>query len=277
MSRRLVETLQACEDWSHVTRTLFGPRPWDVKTRVLDAPSNVFEDPVTARLYDALYEDQRVAFLADIVEEVRPLILALAPGSTVAEIGAGPGRLLLALACNPQVRARRYEFVGWDPSPEMFAIAEEHRAASPAPESVKFLQGTTTDRPVQVVLSRTSLLLSRNVLSWIDDASMECLRWRQHLPSGSRLYVREVRRDIPFNQFKRRLLECVRLVVRGVELAYSPQAFAAAYLRAFTPPELRGILARAGFEIRDRPPRSALASDQERGELAEMAFLGHAA
>jgi hypothetical protein len=271
---RLTERLHACSGWDEIIRVLFDCRLWDVAQRILDAPANVFDDPVTARLYDAIYEDQRADFLADIVDEVRPILLSLPPQSTVVEVGAGPGRLLLALASDELIRDRQYHFIGWDPSPEMLAISEEHRRTITPPVDVRFILGTSIDSSVQAALSRAALVLSRNVLSWIDDTAAECRRWHQNVPAGCGVYVREVRRDIPFEQFKRRLLECVHLVVHGVGLAYPAHAFASAYLRAFTPAELRNIIANAGFDVVERPPVSALASDCQRGGLAEMVFLG---
>jgi SAM-dependent methyltransferase len=276
VTAHLIQQLQACTDWRQVSDMLFGPHSWGAEKRVLDVPSDVFHDRVTARLYDALYEDQRAPFLMGIIEEIIPLVLDLPPGSLVVEAGSGPGRILLALASDPRVRERRYRFVGWDPSPEMHEIAEEHRLEHPEGEQVRFLLGTSEDREVAEAIAGAALLLSRNVLSWIDDAPAECRRWRALMRPGGRLYAREVRRDIPFDQFQRRLIECARLVVHGISLTYPPRAFAAAFLRAFTPSELSDILARAGFRMQERPPRSGVPADGTRADLAEVAYYGHA-
>lgn len=268
----LADRLRRCRSWPTVIEAVFGRRDWDVSRRITDAPADVFQDPVTARRYDALYDGPRAAFGQGLVEEIRPLLRDLPAGSLIVEPGTGPGRLLLGLAADPEIRGRGHRFVGWDPSAAMVALAEAHRRESAARDRIRFLAGTSTDIEVRSAARGAVFLVCRNVLAWVDDTEAECRRWRDCLAPEARLYVREIRRDVPFARFKARLLDATRPAGGTDQPTYPPTAFVAAFLRAFTPGELRAVLETGGFAVEELVPQAALGVDEGQTARVEMAF-----
>jgi len=270
----LAERIQRCSSWQELIALFYPGERWSLDFRVLAGSSDIYGDPVLARLYDALHEEERAAYLMTIVAELRDLVLNIPVGTTIVEAGCGPGRLLLGLAEDERIATRGYRFLGYDPSPEMIAIANEHGASSPEHSSVAFEVGTSSDPHIQGAIGNASLLISRNILSWVDDPGKECTLWAHTLPRGARIYIRDLRRDIPFGQFKRRLLECLTFKVRDVCLAFPPYCMLNAYLRALTPLELRATLENARFEVEQREIQRGVLGDCGHPELAEMLFIG---
>src|SRR5262249_41134913 len=150
------------------------------------------------RLYDVLHEEERAKYLAGIVAELKPYVLSLPEGSTIVEVGCGPGRILLGLASDADIITKGHRFEGYDPSPEMIVIAEEKLVRIKGLRHISFRVGSSSDPIAHAVLPQSSLLICRNVLSWLSDAEADFEIWSRLLPLEAIIYIRDLRRDMPF-------------------------------------------------------------------------------
>jgi SAM-dependent methyltransferase len=269
----LSQKIDRSATWQELIGLFYSGGRFDIGRRNTDAPLNLYLDPVLCRLYDALHEEERANYLQGIISEIKQHVFMLPEGSTVVEIGCGPGRIVLGLASDPDISAKRYRFVGYDPSPEMIAIAEEKLRKMHPRGLLSFFVGSTNDPMAVAELSNASFVICRNILSWLPNAAAEFQRWSKLLPPQATVYIRDLRRDLPLELAKRRLLECAAFRFQNGRLTYPPQSMLTAYMRAFVPSELKALLSNAGLSCEERSVRSSLPADSGRTIDAEMLFI----
>jgi arsenite methyltransferase len=140
---------------------------------------HIFDAAVTQRL-EAVYRTP------EMVEQRRITIEALSPrvGERILDIGTGPG--LLALELVPHV-APGGHVTGIDVSPDMLAVAEQHRRRSPAAELMAFGAGDATDLPFAV--GSFDAITSTQVFEYVDDVDRALAEAHRVLRSGGRLLI----------------------------------------------------------------------------------------
>ena len=272
-----IQRINECNNWSELIDLFFEGEGFDIRRRNTDAPLDLYLNPVLCRLYDALHEEERARYLKDIVAQLKRYVMALSDASTVVEVGCGPGRILLGLASDPEVSVKGHKFIGYDPSPEMIAIADENLQGLKVESDISFFVGTTCHLTAKALLPKTDFLICRNVLSWLSDARREFGLWAELLPRGATIYVRDLRRDLPFEVAKQRLLECAAFKFHMRRLAYPPESMITAYMRAFTPAEVKSLFKDASLTFKEYPIDLCLPADGGRTSEAEMLFLAEPA
>lgn len=260
-----------CFTWAEITREVLPDAVYKSSTRLKEL-SIVFDNPVVCRLYDALYAEERNEYAWSIATEYWKSIEILPNKAIVVEVGCGPGTILLRLAKIAREKGKSVAFVGWDISSEMIYLAEEHRKASKL-DNVSFILADSSDKQCLAYLKNASLLLSRNVLSWVNDPDQELSLWRQTMPKGSKVISREVRRDISLEQFKRRMAETCQFSLAGQPLAYPLDAYLISYLRAFTADEHKKLFQYFFTDVRNLLVNNGLASDFENHDAAESQIM----
>jgi ubiquinone/menaquinone biosynthesis C-methylase UbiE len=204
-----------------------------------------FEDPVIARLYDALLIYDRASMIHVAVDDFCAAIGSPGANSRFLDVGCGTGRVLLEIA--NRFRHLNCSFIGTDPSAEMIAIAEENRGGYSNPNNVIFLCGTLSDRDVIKQVQQIDYILMRNTISWMKDADSELQTWIQHLKVGGMILIRELRRDASFPLLKTRIRQCLAFRVGDLTLAYPPSAMVAAYRSAWTLTRISALLDLCGI------------------------------
>lgn len=262
-----LERLSDIADWGELVAWIRPGQTYVLGERITDW-DGVFDDPVTCRLYEALYRFRRQEFIRSLAKEFYPELSSLEEGSVVVEVGCGPGLVLLELAKLARHRGRDLKFVGYDPSCEMIHIANEHRDQEDYTE-VRFLCTDAGQPAGRDVLSNSLLVLVRNVLAWVSRPEEELCLWRSVLPEGATIISREVRRDIPFEQFKRRLIESCYFQVNGQTLYYPIKEYTAAFLCAHTASEHESLLRGCFKTVEFIPPRTGLLADENASAWAE--------
>jgi len=140
---------------------------------------HIFDQAVAQRL-EAVYRTP------EMVEQRRITIEALAPqpGERILDIGTGPG--LLALELVPHV-APGGHVTGIDVSPDMLAIAEQHRRRSRHAELMTFRDGDATALPFPD--ASFDAAVSTQVFEYIDDVDRALAEAHRVLRSDGRLIV----------------------------------------------------------------------------------------
>lgn len=203
-----------------------------------------FQDPVLARLYDALLSNERSSMVRDCVEDFCAAIGKPPIGTRILDFGCGAGHVLLGLA--ERFSNRGYTFLGLDPSDEMIALAEKNRARQRGRRSIQFRHGRLLKRESDVGRPKADIVLIRNAVSWMGDASAEIGAALRCLNPGGMILIRELRRDAHIPLLKERIRACLAFEANGVPLCYPPAAMVAAYRAALTPLELIAILSKNG-------------------------------
>ena len=260
-----------CNRWSEIVEEILPDVNYMPGSRMTNLPL-VFNDPVVCRLYDALYAEVRHDYALSLASEYWGFIDILNNGTTVVEVGCGPGTVLLHLAKMAKEKGKEINFVGWDISSEMIYLAERRRAAYKL-DNVTFLLGISSDKQCLDYLKNAQLLLSRNVLSWVEDPNMEIALWKQTMPKDANIISREVRRDISFEQFKNRMLEACQFTFAGQLLAYPLAAYLISYLRAFTGNEHLALFRRHFPDAQALTVGTGLKSDLGKAEEAESQLI----
>lgn len=260
-----------CTTWPEITKEILPEVVYKADRRLQELPI-VFDNPVVCRLYDALYAEARSEYAWAIAAEYWQYIEALPDKATVVEVGCGPGTILLRLAKIAKEKGKQVNFTGWDISSEMVYLAEHHREVSKL-DNVSFILADSSDRKCQTYLRDTHLLLSRNLLSWVDEPDREIMLWRRALQLGSKVISREVRRDITIEQFKLRMAETCQFSLSGQLLAYPLDAYLISYLRAFTADEHSRLLQEHFSKVYILPVENGLKSDLGKTEDAESQII----
>lgn len=263
-----LEAVQRTENWSELINLVFPGVVYHEFTRIGNY-AGVFIDPVICRLYESLYRTMRDGFVCSLANEFYQECIGLPDGACIVDAGCGPGMILTELARLARDKNRKWRFLGFDPSAEMIHIASERQKDSGL-ENVRFVCTKGSSREGREILSQASMVLMRNVLSWVENVGDELSSWKKILPKGATLLSREVRRDIPFTQMKRRLIESCQFQIGNQTLYYPVKAYLTAYLRAFTPAEHKDLLSAHFSQAKSLPPRSCLAADKGKVFEAEM-------
>jgi SAM-dependent methyltransferase len=269
----LREKIQSCASWPDLIELFYPGRSFGIHRRNSGAPADLYQDPVLCRLYDALHQEERANYLRGVVQELKPIVMNLSPRSTVAEVGCGPGFIILGLASDPEIARLRLDFVGYDPSPEMISIANEKRCASQENTRISFFVGTTESIPAAHLLQKCSLLICRNVLSWIPYPESEFNSWSAALPPNAQVYLRDLRRDLPFAIAKQRILDCIQFQFHRSLLSFPPASMISSYLRALNPDEVRTSLDAASLSYVEHEVQSGVPADAGRPDRVEMLFM----
>lgn len=234
---------------------------------------DLFQEPITCALYDALYRYRRADFVRSLANELWPLIKDLPEHAVVVEAGCGPGHVLRELAKRAARTREDISFVGFDPSSEMIYLARRQDEQTNC-LNITFLQGDAREARVAQWLSMASLVVARNVLSWVEVPQRELGLWLSLLPQETVLWSREVRRDITDEHLKRRMIEsCEFQVCDGQTLHYPPAAYLISILRAFTVQEHEKLLRGCFAEVTTGIVHSALVADMGKGQEAESQFI----
>jgi arsenite methyltransferase len=139
----------------------------------------IFDETVAQRL-EAVYSTP------EMVEQRRLTIKALAPlpGERILDIGTGPG--LLAFELVPHL-APDGHVTGIDVSPDMLAVAEQHRQQSPNAELLTFRAGDATALPFADASFHA--VTSTQVFEYVDDVDRALAEAHRVLRQGGRLLV----------------------------------------------------------------------------------------
>lgn len=139
----------------------------------------IFNEGVAQRL-EAVYKTP------EMVEQRRITIKALAPhsGERLLDIGTGPG--LLAIELVPHL-APDGHLTGIDVSPDMLAVAEQHRRQSPHSELLTFRDGDATALPFAD--ASFDAIVSTQVFEYVDDVDRAIAEAHRVLRDGGRLLV----------------------------------------------------------------------------------------
>lgn len=139
----------------------------------------IFDRDVAQRL-EAVYRTP------EMVEQRRFTIEALSPrsGERILDIGTGPG--LLALDLGSRV-APEGHVTGIDVSPDMLALAEQHRHSSPHADLITFRDGDATALPFAD--ASFDALVSTQVFEYIQDVDRALAEAHRILRSSGRLLV----------------------------------------------------------------------------------------
>jgi ubiquinone/menaquinone biosynthesis C-methylase UbiE len=137
-------------------------------------------DQAVARRLEAVYRTPEMA------EQRRFTIRQLEPrpGELILDIGTGPG--LLALELVPQL-APGGHVTGVDVSPDMLALAEQHRRRSPHADLMTFRYGDATALPFAD--ASFDKAVSTQVFEYVDDVDRALAEAHRVLRSGGRLLV----------------------------------------------------------------------------------------
>jgi ubiquinone/menaquinone biosynthesis C-methylase UbiE len=212
-----------------------------------------FDDPVIARLYDALLASDRASMIKSATNDFCAAIGRVKKGAHFVDVGCGSGRTLLDLA--GRFSQSKCAFVGVDPSVEMIAIAKENYKRQRNPKNVSFLCGHLNNVLVAKRTQNTDYMIIRNTVSWMADSAAELRIWLERLKPGGQIMIREIRRDAFFPLLKARVRRCLAFKAGDLTLAYPPSAMVAAYRSALTVGKLVAILNRFGITITIERPR----------------------
>lgn len=267
-----VDTIMKCASWGTLCRKILPDYVYKRDKRSTNLPL-VFDNPVICRLYDALYAGTRNNYARNIASEYWNYVKQYPDDVTILEIGCGPGTILLRLAEIARENDKKINFIGCDISPEMIYLAEHHLCDYQYNNVSFFVSNGRNKRKLLGSLKKANLLITRNVLSWIKEPDLDISFWKKSLSNGANWISREVRRDISFNQFKRRLLEACQFSLDGQLLAYPADAFLISYLRAFTAKEHNTLLNNHFNTVNAFPVKSCLISDLGKADAAESQFV----
>jgi ubiquinone/menaquinone biosynthesis C-methylase UbiE len=269
----LRESIERADSWRDLVALLFDVETFDIQCRNTQLRCDFYNDPTVCHLYDVLHLEERAAYLEGIIRQLREKILLLPENATVVEVGCGPGHILLGLATDAEVASKEITFVGFDSSAEMIEIAKEKQQSFLRLERVSFFTATSADVRAANALSRSSFLICRNILSWVSEPESEVQHWAKVLPRNAQLWIQELRRDLPFEIAKKRILSCLPFRFRGARLAFPPASMVSAYLRALTPKEMKTLLSDNGFAYTELQAQSGVQADDRRTAEVEMLFL----
>ena len=160
----------------------------------------------------------------------------------VLEVGSGPGHLGLDWL----LRSDTTRLVGLDLNPEMVAIAGNHAQKSGLAGRAEYLVGSAAAIPFPDH-SFDAVISSHSLHEWLDPVAIFNEFWRV-LKSGGRLYVSDLRRDLP--RSARNFL--VRRMTSGAVLESLRASIDAAYTTAELT-TLLGMTELAGCEVIEMP------------------------
>jgi arsenite methyltransferase len=140
---------------------------------------HIFDEAVAQRL-EAVYRTP------EMVEQRRFTIQALSPhpGDRILDIGTGPGLLALELA---EHLAPDGHVTGIDVSPDMLAVAEQHRRRSRHADLMTFRDGDATALPFAD--ASFDAVTSTQVFEYVEDVDRALAEAQRVLRSGGRLLV----------------------------------------------------------------------------------------
>jgi arsenite methyltransferase len=140
---------------------------------------HIFDEAVAQRL-EAVYRTP------EMVEQRRFTIQALSPrpGDRILDIGTGPGLLALELA---EHLAPDGHVTGIDVSPDMLAVAEQHRRRSAHTDLMTFRDGDATALPFAD--ASFDAVTSTQVFEYVDDVDRALAEAHRVLRAGGRLLV----------------------------------------------------------------------------------------
>lgn len=272
-SGQLAEKIERCASWEELVDLFYPGSGFDIHRRNAAAPSDLYQNEELCDLYDALHQEERAGYLRDIVSEIKQHVRDLPPGSLITEMGCGPGLILLGLASDSELERWDFQFTGIDSSPEMIRLARKRARNSLSNKSLTFRTASNSSQDAMALLARSELVIYRNVFSWFTDPAGEFALWRRLLRKSAKVYLREIRRDIPFNLVKRRILDCLKFRLNDRCLTFPPQCMVTAYLRALAPPEIESALMKTGLCFERQQANSRLAADEGMTSAAEMVYL----